>query len=327
MKESDIMSALLRVRVGAIAAGLSCLLLGPVAAQQDSQSPGQPNSTQPRANTPNRAGQLDGVQAPQNGQAIPRRETRTANYRGEGATSAAQGQEVENYLANCLLNHNKAEIELSQFAEQQAQNPEVKKFAQQLVKDHTQMVQKLEQLAGASGTARKATAPSLDSAARTETERQPGDATRLPGSSGTGPQTPAAGATERNANDLNRNANEATARSAAGGNSALHQLAGIEQKINDRCNQALREELQQKSGAEFDECFLGAQIAGHMHMLAALEVIPQETQGELKQVADEARPAVQKHLEHAKQLMTQLKAGGQGAAAAERTSTPAPQQQ
>ena len=105
------------------------------------------------------------------------------------------------------------------------------------------------------------------------------------------------------------------------GSAALQQLAAIEQKINERCQQTLREELQQKTGAEFDECYVGSQIAGHMHMLAALEVISQETQGPLKQAAEEARPLVQKHLEHAKELMAQAKASNQKSAQAQRTST------
>jgi len=104
------------------------------------------------------------------------------------------------------------------------------------------------------------------------------------------------------------------------GDAQLKQVAQIEEKINDRCNQALREELQQKSGTEFDECYLGAQIAGHMHMLAALEVLPDESQGQLKQIAEDAKPTVQKHLDQAKDLMKQLKSS-ENTNQAERSTT------
>jgi predicted outer membrane protein len=197
-----------------------------------------------------------------------------------------------------MLNNNKAHVELCQFAAQQAQSPKVKQFAQQLAKDHQQCVEKLQQIAGTTANGRPAGSTSLG-------------ASPVPG-------TAAAPATE-----LNRDAN-ATATtgrpSMTRGNAALQQLAGIEQKINEQCQQALREELQQKSGAEFDACFLGAQVAGHMHVLAALEVIPQEVKGPLKQVAEDARPTIRKHLDEAKQLMKQASAA-HGSAQAQRTST------
>jgi len=120
---------------------------------------------------------------------------------------------------------------------------------------------------------------------------------------------------------VTKNADAATTnRAGMRGNAALDQLATIEQRINDRCNQALREELQRKSGSEFDECYIGSQIGGHMHMLAALEVIAQDAQGPLKQIASEARPTVQKHLDDAKQLVAQMKGSDENTATARRPS-------
>jgi len=134
------------------------------------------------------------------------------------------------------------------------------------------------------------------------------DTTRTPGSSGT--------------DTAAREATRATSanNSAMHGDAQLMQVGQIVEKINDRCNQALREELQQKSGNEFDECYLGAQVAGHMHMLAALEVLPSESQGELKQIAQDAKPTVEKHLEQAKDLMKQLK-GSENSNQADRSNT------
>src|SRR5207244_11922910 len=93
---------------------------------------------------------------------------------------------------------------------------------------------------------------------------------------------------------------------AGAGSGAVHQIMQIDRQVNERCTQAVREELQQKSGAEFDKCFVGNAIGAHIHALAALEVIGQQTQGQLAQVAKQAQPTVQQHLEHAKQLMKQL---------------------
>jgi len=60
-----------------------------------------------------------------------------------------------------------------------------------------------------------------------------------------------------------------------------------------------------------------------MKALAALEVIGQQTQGQLAQVAKQAQPTVQQHLDHAKQLMKQLEgqAGATGSTAERKSTT------
>ena len=100
---------------------------------------------------------------------------------------------------------------------------------------------------------------------------------------------------------------------------ALHQLAQIEKQIGERCLQNAKEELQKKSGAEFDKCYVGMAIGAHMQAIAALEVIGEQTQGQLAQVAKQAQPKVQEHLEHAKQLAKQLE--GQASTAERASST------
>jgi len=77
-------------------------------------------------------------------------------------------------------------------------------------------------------------------------------------------------------------------------------------QIAQRKTQMMKDELQQKQGAEFDKAYIGSAIPAHLHALAALEVLGQQSQGQLAQVAQQARPKVQQHLDHAKQLMQQL---------------------
>lgn len=76
----------------------------------------------------------------------------------------------------------------------------------------------------------------------------------------------------------------------------------IEKQISDRCHQMVREELESKSGKEFDQCYIGSQIGGHVHMAAALDVLANETSGELQKIVKDAKPTVEKHLKHAKDL-------------------------
>lgn len=238
------MSVPLKLKFGVVAAGLSCLVVGYACAQQViDQQLDRAGQAREAAQQP---GQIDQTATPQEGQPY------TAQFRGtQGA--GGQSQEVQKYIASCLLSKNQAEVEFAQMAQQQSQNPQVKEFAQMLVKDHTQLVQKLQPLAGAG---------------QIDAQRQIGQ--------------------------------------AGGQNDALGQLATIEKAIGERCKENFREELQQKQGSEFDKCYVGSQIAGHMHSVAALEVLQQQGPGQVKQLAQEALPKVQQHLDHAKQLMKQL---------------------
>jgi len=97
----------------------------------------------------------------------------------------------------------------------------------------------------------------------------------------------------------------------------------IDRQVIDRKTQMTREELQQKQGAEFDKAFVGTTIPAHVHMIAQLEVIERQGQGQLAQIAQQARPITQQHLEHAKQLMRQLdnQSSGSSSSQADRSSS------
>jgi predicted outer membrane protein len=333
------MSALQRLSFATIAAVASCLIAGNLVAQQGSQNPGdiKPSQYRKDVTNANAPGQTDRSATTQRDQSATEENSDasnasrqqssaqryTAGFRGtQQRTAGDTNKAVERHLAGCLLTHNKAEIAISEFAQGKAQNAEVKKFAQQMVQDHQQMAQRLQQVAGKHGTTQRGSR-------EYEREREStSTTTRLPGSPGadnTVTRTDDSAGTDVNVN-VNRDARETeiegtAASGSEAGHGVLMQLASIEKQITDRCTQAAKQELGQKSGAEFDECFIGAQVKGHMEMLAALEVIGQETQGELRQVAEEAKPKVQEHLDKAKQLAQQLKAGSAAGSQAERRPT------
>jgi predicted outer membrane protein len=325
------MSASCRVRLGLLAIGMCGFALTAAVAQQatNQNAPGQPRNGQSQTDRDNqvRRGERT-TQAPAQPGRIQqgRQQQYSAAYRGTQA-AGGQGPAVDNFFASCLMKKNQGEIELAQLATQQSQNPQVKEFAQMLVKDHQKMGEQLQQIASTSGATSRSSATALETTTsrtevgRTEPGRAANEATRPPGSPGT--DTAAPGRGTRETSDLeNRTVTEGattTARQGGTQDGALMQVASIEEKIADRCHQAMREELQQKTGAEFDECFVGAQVGGHIQLLAALDVLSQESQGQLKQIADEAKPHVQQHLDQAKQLAKQLK-GGSGRATAQRPS-------
>lgn len=266
------MSALPRLRFGVVAAGLSCLLAGYVVAQQETvrEQPGAAIE-QPAAQNP--AGHTDRSKA-------QRREL-TANFRGDQADVGGQNQDVQRYISGCLLAKNKAEVELAKFAQQHSQSPEVKEFAQMLAQDRGKVIQKLQQMSSTQTGDQLEARPGLETGERT--------------SSAANRQAIGQNAAERN-----------TTHRGAGGHSAVDQLLALEKQIVERCTQATKEELQQRQGADFDKCYIGDQIVGHVKTLAALEVIQQQGPEQLQQVAQEAQPAVQKQLEQAKQIMKDL---------------------
>jgi putative membrane protein len=274
-----------------VAAGLSCLFAGYVVAQQEQQVQ-EIQRDQPGA----AADQLDAAD-PAAGQTDRSRATRreyTANFRGNPANAGAQ-QDVQRYVVGCLLAKNQAEVEMGKFAQQQSQSPEVKEFAQMMVQDHGKLIQKIQQVARADSAGGQA-------------GTQPDERTR-----------PAAGREAAGQNAVESNATNR----AAGNNSAVDQLIALDRQIVEHCTQAAKEDLQQKQGAEFDKCYVGSQIFGHMQMLSTLEVLQQQGPEGVQQLAQEAHPEVKKHLDHAKQLMKQLEgAGATGSRAARQPTQP-----
>lgn len=103
----------------------------------------------------------------------------------------------------------------------------------------------------------------------------------------------------------NQGTPQSSAQTAQSADSAITQLIAIEKQIVDRVKNEVREKLQQKSGAEFDQCFLGFQVMCHTQMQAALGVIKSETSGQLQQIAQEQEPKIEEHLKKAEELMEQ----------------------
>jgi predicted outer membrane protein len=139
------MSAALRTKIGVCAAGLSYLMAVGYAQAQQQQTA---ELTKPTQYADQNTGQPVADQQ-YGGQLIAQGQRNTTYFRGpEAAGSSDRGANasVDNYLANCLLIKNRGEIEINQFAENRAQKDDVKKFARQMVEDHSQLGQKLERL-------------------------------------------------------------------------------------------------------------------------------------------------------------------------------------
>jgi putative membrane protein len=104
---------------------------------QPTLQPAQPGQAQPGQRT------QPGLPAQP---AQPGQVRQTTEYRA----SPSQGQINDKTLIDAFLTGpNQAEIALGQLAQQQAQNPEVKQFAERMVRDHTEFLQQLQGIAAA----------------------------------------------------------------------------------------------------------------------------------------------------------------------------------
>lgn len=72
-----------------------------------------------------------------------------------------------------------------------------------------------------------------------------------------------------------------------------------------------RQSLQGKSGADFDRAYIANEVTYHQAVLDAIDktLIPNAQNADLKALLQQTRPAVEAHLQHAKQIQSSL---GQG---------------
>jgi predicted outer membrane protein len=206
----------------------------------------------------------------------------TATRPGVARTgAAAEGDNLDNKIAVCLLLGNQEEVALAQFAQQKSQNEQVKKFAQQMIEHHQQAISKIEQAAPE--------VAGLNLQLRGGAE---GEAAASSNPTGVRPAS----------------AEEPVASTAAAGNVGHNQRgAQLAQAVKQECLNLTQQELAQKQGVEFDKAYIGQQVCAHIGMLAELRGSKNFATGQLQQVITEGEQVTQQHLDQAKQIMSQLK--------------------
>jgi len=81
----------------------------------------------------------------------------------------------------------------------------------------------------------------------------------------------------------------------------------VKNQIGQQCLNTVKQELSQKSGAEFDQCFMGQQIGAHLKVVDELKVLRNYPSQELQQKLDKELQTAQHHLQMAKQIEQKLK--------------------
>lgn len=204
-------------------------------------------------------------------------------------------------LASCIAVGNQEEIALTRFAIEHIKDPEVKKFAQMLIDDHTRFGTQLAPFAS------EVASKPFDGATTDErTKRQ----TRIDERNKSNAAKEEAKTARREArrNDGKDVPERITVTAAHSGHWAQDQMTHLERQVATECLSLGQMELTEaKEAGEIDQAFLGCQIAAHLGMIAKLTVFEGEAKGELAQVFGEGRAATQKHLDEAKRLMHTLK--------------------
>lgn len=209
---------------------------------------------QNQANQRNQAGQIG--QAGQAGQA-------GQQHRGQGSS------DMNTVIASCLLLGNQEEVALAQLAAERAESEQVKQFAQMLIEDHQQAIQKLQPLA------------------------KPGIGLSEGRQAASSSQSPNAQQYTANRQDLSRD---------AGSPATVEKILQLDQQATQACLDMTRQMLEEKQGAEFDEAFTGMQIGAHVGMLAQLKASEQHASGELASLIKQSQQTVKGHLDQAKQI-------------------------
>jgi predicted outer membrane protein len=214
-----------------------------------------------------------------------------------GIGSPREASSTDTILAGWLVVDNQAEVNVSRMAQQRAQNNEVKQFAEQLVQAHQQFLTKLQQIAGSEtgSAATRLNDPSPRDAAgsrRADPTRPPADAA---------PPAARTGDTQRDP--------IATRQPGQG-----LDIVALKRELGQQCQQTVQRELEQKQGAEFDQCFVNLQVMMHLAAIDTMEVFQRHASPQLKQVLSEGIQTSQRHLEQAKELAK--KSEGTTAAAA-----------
>jgi len=234
-----------------------------------------------------------------------------------------QWKSADHGLASCIALGNQEEIALAQLAKQKSHSEEVKSFADMMLKDHQEYLTKLQKFApdasqpgllksGAKGGRGAAGAQSDASASKNATEGKP----LSPSGTPAGDRSPTSGTTQNSAKDGRSTdaAADAAGQNASTGrdqSKSQHQFQQeqIERELAQQCLASAEEKLNEKSGAEFDKCFMGIQIAKHMVMKDKLHVFQRHASSELAQVFAAGEKTTEEHLAHAEKLMKTLEHG------------------
>lgn len=206
---------------------------------------------------------------------------------------------VTDYFTGKLILMNECTVAMSQLAQQRSSTEEVKQFAEMMAQGHSELNQRLKQMA-----------PEIAAIATIDQQRQ----RRTAGFRGDPDQSDAE-ETERQANaDKREQKSDRRAKKgdhhAKKGEHAKHgkeggavcEILSIEKDAAQNYVQASTQMLEEYQGQDFDMGYLGFQIGGHTWALAQIEAMQSVGDEEFQQFVSETQSTLKQHLAKARQL-------------------------
>jgi predicted outer membrane protein len=212
-----------------------------------------------------------------------------ASDRRAGQASATQEQNAGQGMIQLILAMNQGEIKASREAQSKLTDPQAREFAQKMIQDHTQFVQKLEQASGIMS-------PKSDATDARAQSRSPGQ--------------PAQTAQDRTSDSTVRQTSNPTQRQQSASGDARSSFLNAVLDMGERRCELVKKELEKKQGAEFDQCYMGQQLMAHFEALAALQTAQEVAPENARSVIAEGIQTTQKHIENAKQIAMKLDKDG-----------------
>jgi predicted outer membrane protein len=213
----------------------------------------------------------------------PRQDRQNQPQNWSGQPGPAAQAILDQMAAEGILQMNKGEIELANFALKHTQNEEVRKFAQSIITDQTNLNSQLQ---------------------RFVSEQAPGQPNNPPGAtSATQPTIPATPAAQPD-----RGTSGSTAQAAAAGDSSWKAMS-IDTIRRDVANQvvaSIERELAQYQGSDFDRAYVGQQFWGHVVFVASAKAGAKHLSNELRQVVEQGAQTGEKRLDECRKLIRDL---------------------
>jgi predicted outer membrane protein len=223
--------------------------------------------------------------------------TQNLQSRTTPAQSTGDSQTKDQTLAHCLAIANHEQVLISRFAKDKATHEDVKAFAAKLEKDHQTTLDQLKEFSPHAATI----AAAGDRANRADANRT--DANRADANRAD------ANRAEANRADANRDdaakLAETSLRTVEGQSSKVDFLQ-LHQEISTQCLKDSKEMLSSKDGIEFDQCFVGMQVAKHASAHSTLTVLERHASGKFQEFVKSQLETNAKHMEAAVSLMEKL---------------------
>ena len=102
-----------------------------------------------------------------------------------------------------------------------------------------------------------------------------------------------------------RNGSGRDSRTESGACTSHGGVLNLKREIADQCLASAHRELDNKSGKEFAQYYIGMQIGAHMYVVDAMTVFQRHASPELRQTIAAGEETAQGHLQMAKNIMKQ----------------------